>query len=79
MAVTIKNPVAEQLIRELAALTGETQTEALTRAARERLDRLHRDERRDRVARAAQRFREAVAEGEPLSTVALYDQSGLPR
>lgn len=79
MAVTIKNAVAEQLIRELAALTGETQTEALTRAARERLDRLHRDDRRDRVARAAQRFREAVAAGEPLSTEVLYDESGPPR
>lgn len=66
MAVTIKNAVAEQLIRELAALTGETQTEALTRAARERLDRLHRDDRRGRVTRAAQRFQEAVATGEPL-------------
>lgn len=78
MAVTIKNAVAEQLIRELAALTGETQTEALTRAARERLDRLHRDDRRDRVARAAQRFREAVAASEPLSSDPLYDDSGLP-
>ncbi|MDP3972782.1 MAG: type II toxin-antitoxin system VapB family antitoxin [Candidatus Nanopelagicales bacterium] len=79
MAVTIKNAVAEQLIRELAALTGETKTEALTRATRERLDRLKRSGRRERIDRAARDFRESVATGEPLSSESLYDESGLPK
>jgi antitoxin VapB len=42
MALNIKNPPAEQAIRELAALTGESVTTAVRRAAEERLSRLRR-------------------------------------
>ncbi len=39
MALNIKNPEAERLARELAALTGETITETVVKALRERLKR----------------------------------------
>ena len=40
MAVNIKNERVERLIDEVAALTGETKTEAVRRALEERRDRL---------------------------------------
>jgi antitoxin VapB len=39
MGINIKNPETERLIRELAALTGQGQTEAVTIAVREKLAR----------------------------------------
>lgn len=39
MALSIKNPEADQLARELAELTGESLTDAVLRALRERLQR----------------------------------------
>ncbi len=40
MGISIKNPEAERLIRQLAQLTGEGQTEAVLHAVKERIDRL---------------------------------------
>ncbi len=40
MAFSIKNDEADQLVRELVAVTGETLTGAVTESLRERLDRL---------------------------------------
>ena len=40
MAISIRNPVAERLAREVAAKTGESMTEAVIHALEERLDRL---------------------------------------
>lgn len=40
MAVNIKNERVERLLDEVAALTGETKTEAIRRALEERRDRL---------------------------------------
>lgn len=40
MALNIKSAEAEQAVRRLVELTGESITEAVTRAARERADRL---------------------------------------
>jgi antitoxin VapB len=37
MALSIKNPEAESLARELARITGESLTQAVTRAIRDRL------------------------------------------
>ncbi len=42
MAVNIKNERVERLLNEVAALTGETKTEAIRRALEERRDRLAR-------------------------------------
>ncbi len=41
MAISIRNPKAEKLARELAAESGETITQTITRALEERLMRLH--------------------------------------
>jgi antitoxin VapB len=43
MALNIKNPEAHRLARELAALTGESMTAAVTEAVRERLARVRRE------------------------------------
>ena len=40
MALSIKTEEADRLARELSRLTGETMTDAITQAMRERLDRL---------------------------------------
>jgi antitoxin VapB len=40
MSLNIKDPAAEKSVRELAALTGETVTTAVRRAAEERLQRV---------------------------------------
>lgn len=40
MALSLKNEEADRLARELSRLTGETMTDAITKAIRERLDRL---------------------------------------
>ena len=40
MALSIKTEEADRLARELAAVTGETLTDAVTKALRERLDRV---------------------------------------
>ncbi|MBW1980509.1 MAG: type II toxin-antitoxin system VapB family antitoxin, partial [Deltaproteobacteria bacterium] len=40
MALSIRNPRAEQLAREVAAMSGENLTQAIIRALEERLERL---------------------------------------
>ena len=85
MSLNIKNEEACRLVGELARLTGETMTGAITVAVRERLER----ERRGRSVEARVRKMCAVAErcaellGPGPSAVehgdALYDERGLPR
>lgn len=55
MALNIKSAEADQLARELAALTGESITEAVTRALQQRLkqQRVERDVRRRERLRSA--------------------------
>jgi antitoxin VapB len=43
MGINIKNPETERLIRELAELTGKGQTEVVTEAVAEKLNRLGRE------------------------------------
>lgn len=52
MALLIKDPETDRIVRELAARTGESLTEAVKVAARQRLDRLP-PRRRGRVDRVA--------------------------
>jgi antitoxin VapB len=82
--MNIKNEEAHRLARELAGLTGESMTGAVTAALRERLERV----RRERGASLADRL---VAIGktcaprlkEPYRSAEhgelLYDERGLPR
>jgi antitoxin VapB len=84
MSLNIKNPKTHTLARELADLTGENVTEAVTVAVRERLERLRRDRGKrlseqllaigkDCAARLREPYR-SLDHGE-----FLYDERGLPR
>jgi antitoxin VapB len=50
MALNIRNPEAERLAETLARLTGETKTDAVTRALRDRLARVRRERGQRRLA-----------------------------
>jgi antitoxin VapB len=83
MALNIKNPEAHLLAEELAKLTGESMTTAVTIALRERLDRIRQQQGpgladllaigKDCAARLKEPFRSAD-HGD-----LLYDERGLPR
>jgi antitoxin VapB len=85
MSLNIKNDETHRLAQELAALTGESMTTAVTEAVRERLARLRRTkgggslaERllaigRDCAAHLKEPYR-SIDHGE-----LLYDENGLPR
>jgi len=61
MALNIKNAQAERLASELASLTGETKTQAIAVALRERLERLRAAEsREDRAARIRRVLEEEI-------------------
>jgi antitoxin VapB len=82
MSLNIKNEEAHRLASRLARLTGESLTEAVTRALRERLERVEApndlarqllDIGRDCAERLSEPYR-SVAHGD-----LLYDERGLPR
>ena len=85
MSLNIKNEETCRLAGDLARLTGETMTGAITVALRERLER----EKRERSAEALVREMRAIAErcaklmGPGPSAVEigemLYDEQGLPK
>lgn len=84
MALNIRNAEAERLATSVAKLTGESKTEAVTRALRDRLARLRRErsgrglaDELDAIARhcAALPVRDARSADEILG----YDDRGLPR
>jgi antitoxin VapB len=83
MALSIKSAQAGQLARELAAETGETLTEAVVIALRERLDREHARHARSirtRLARlAADVAALPVADDRTAEEIIGYNESGLPR
>lgn len=51
MSLNIKNEQTHRLVRQLAEVTGESQTSAVTIAVRERLERVLRSQRGDLAAR----------------------------
>lgn len=61
MALSIKNPETERLARELARRTGESITEAITAALRERLSREHAGRRRPDLAQRLTAITDRVA------------------
>jgi antitoxin VapB len=84
MALNIRNPEAERLAAALAKLAGETKTEAVTRALRDRLARLRRERisRRladdlDEIARHCARL--PVRDRRTPDEILGYDEHGLPR
>lgn len=84
MALNIKNEETYRLVRELAAETGETLTEAVTVAVRERLDSLHRNQPRQEVVRSIQAIQAFVRDLPDLDErsaeeILQYDDFGLPQ
>jgi antitoxin VapB len=83
MALSIKSDEADRLARELAAETGESLTEAVVIALRERLDRehaRHAASMRTRLKRlAADVAAMRVADGRTPEEIIGYDEAGLPR
>ena len=84
MSLNIKNEDAHRLARELAALTGESMTAAVTEAIRERLRRLKGSKREGLSERllaigrdSAPRFKEPYRSADHGDL--LYDERGLPR
>jgi antitoxin VapB len=77
--LNIKNPHTYSLVKELADRTGESMTEAVTVAVRERLERIQRDFDVNEVLAMAREIRERLPAGhldDP--TDDLYDEDGLP-
>jgi antitoxin VapB len=84
MALNIRNPETERLAEAVAKLAGETKTEAVTRALRDRLARLRRERagRRladdlDEIARHCAAL--PVKDPRPADEILGYDDRGLPR
>lgn len=84
MSLNIKNKQTHRLASQLAKLTGENMTEAVTNAVRERLDRV-RGEHGPALAPRLMRIGKDCATHlkEPFRSAAhgdlLYDEKGLPR
>jgi antitoxin VapB len=84
MGMNIKNKKAHQLTKQLAKLTGESLTTAITEAVRERLDRVRRERGVDVAERLLAIGRNcAVHIKKPYRTIdhgeMLYDERGLPK
>lgn len=81
MALSIKTEEADRLARELAAVTGESLTEAVTKALRERLSResLSKQEYVDRLLRLGDEYAtHPVADPRSPEEILGYDEYGLP-
>jgi antitoxin VapB len=84
MAISIKNAETEQLARELAELTGESMTSAITAAVRDRLEKIRATEGDDLAERLVRIGKDCAKHlKEPFRTIdhgeLLYDEKGLPR
>lgn len=86
MALNIRDPEVHRLAREVAAATGETMTEAVKAALRERLARLRQADEAERrrryeaIMEFGRRWREApVVDPRPFDEILDYDENGLPR
>lgn len=84
MALNIRNPEAEKLATELARRTGESKTEAVTKALRDRLARVRRERTRGRLADELEEIAEhcaslPVRDARPADEILGYDEAGLPR
>jgi antitoxin VapB len=81
MALSLKNEEADRLARDLADMTGESLTEAVVVALRERLDRER--ARRDLVRRVTRLADEVssypVLDARTAEEIVGYDETGLPR
>jgi antitoxin VapB len=84
MPLNIRNEQAEELASTLARLTGETKTEAVTQALRERLDRVRRARAKRRLADELDEIALHCAaiparDQRSADEIIGYDEQGLPR
>ena len=84
MSMNIKNKEAHRLTEELAKLTGESLTMAVTEAVRERLNRVRRERGGDLADRLIAIGKDCAAHlKKPFRTIdhgkMLYDKRGLPK
>ena len=84
VSLNIKNEEAHKLANRLAQLTGETITEAVTNAIRERLERVRRERGTGLADRLIKIGKECAAHlKEPFRSTPhddlLYDEKGLPK
>lgn len=84
MALNIRNLEAEKLAAELARSTGESKTEAVTKALRDRLARVKRERTRRRLADELEEIAEHCArlpllDARSAEEILNYDEAGLPR
>ena len=84
MSLNIKNEKTHQMAQELARLTGESMTAAVSEAIRERLDRVRGNPKKDLAERIMEIARECgPLWKEPYKSIdhgdLLYDENGLPK
>jgi antitoxin VapB len=84
MAFSIKNPEADRLARKLVGITGESLTDAVTRALRERVERLAARRRARSLADELDEIARRCAKLPVLDTrteeeILGYDEHGVPR
>ena len=84
MALNIRNKEAEQLATALAALTGETKTEAVRKALAERLERARRTRGKRRLLEEINEIADhcaslPVLDNRGADEILGYDANGLPR
>ena len=84
MALNIRNPEVEQLASELARQSGESKTEAVAKALRDRLMRVRRERTHRRLADELEQIAEdcaslPVLDDRHAETILGYDETGLPR
>ncbi len=84
MALNIRNPETEKLAAELATLTGESKTQAVTQALRDRLSRVKRcraahrlSDELDEIARHCASL--PILDKRSDEEILGYNESGLPR
>jgi antitoxin VapB len=81
MSLNIKNEETHRMAQELAAMTGESLTAAVTEAVRERLERIKRKGMKERIMKIAKEC--APRWKEPFRSVdhgdLLYDEKGVPK
>jgi antitoxin VapB len=83
MALNIRNPEAEHLATELARQAGETKTEAVIKALRDRLARVRRERSRRNLADELEEIAKhcaslPVLDARPADEILGYDENGLP-
>jgi antitoxin VapB len=83
VALNIRNEEAERLASRLARLTGETKTEAVTRALRDRLARVARERQGRRLADELDEIalhcaRRPVRDARTADEILGYDDTGVP-